>query len=98
VNGLNKLLGEAVISDLFRAGLLNGRRAELLRDPRFQLDPDETADLLAIKAETLKDFAIAVEDMIERRGRERAASGERAGFAPVRWPAYTGAASYLRQP
>ncbi len=58
---LHLLIGKAVISESFRAGLLNGQRAELLRE--FDLDPQEVAALLAIRADTLKDFAAQVEQL-----------------------------------
>ncbi len=72
-DGINRMLGEAVISDRFRAGLLNGQRAELVGDPRFQLEADETAALLSIQADTLQQFAAAVERYIE--GRKAADAG-----------------------
>lgn len=65
--GLNQLLGEAVVSDQFRAGLLNGRRAELISDPRFKLEPDETAALLSIEASNLAEFAVGVERYLSQR-------------------------------
>lgn len=65
--GLNQLLGEAVVSDQFRAGLLNGRRAELVADPRFKLEPDEAAALLSIEADNLQDFAVGVERYLSQR-------------------------------
>ncbi len=87
-DGINRMLGEAVISDRFRTGLLNGQRAELVSDPRFQLEADETAALLSIQAEDLQQFAAAVERLIEQRkgagaGGERN-DGERAAAGLVR--------------
>jgi len=67
ISGLNQLLGEAVVSDQFRAGLLNGRRAELVSDPRFKLEPDEAAALLSIEADNLQDFAVGVELYLSQR-------------------------------
>ena len=67
ISGLNQLLGEAVVSDQFRAGLLNGRRAELVTDPRFKLEPEEAAALLAIEAANLQEFAVGVEHYLTQR-------------------------------
>jgi hypothetical protein len=67
ISGLNQLLGEAVVSDHFRSGLLNGRRAELVADPRFKLDPDEAQALLSIEASNLQEFAVAVELYLSQR-------------------------------
>lgn len=67
IMGLNQLLGEAVVSDQFRSGLLNGRRAELVTDPRFKLEPDEAAALLSIEADNLQDFAVGVERYLNQR-------------------------------
>ncbi len=80
--GLNQLLGEAVVSDHFRAGLLNGRRAELVADPRFKLDADEAAALLSIEADNLSDFAVAVEVYLSQR-KPTAASHP---HPQTRWP------------
>ncbi len=65
VRALQKLVGSAVISDNFRAGILNGRRAELLS--AFDLDPDERAEVLAIEAKTVAEFAGAIEHLIGSR-------------------------------
>jgi hypothetical protein len=80
--GLNQLLGEAVVSDHFRAGLLNGRRAELVTDPRFKLDADEAAALLSIEADNLQDFAVAVEVYLSQR--KSAPAGH--PHPQTRWP------------
>ncbi len=98
-DGINRLLGEAVISDRFRTGLLNGQRSELVSDPRFQLEADETTALLSIQAESLQQFAAAVERFIEQR---RAASGEHAdderiGASFVRRPSLWTTGLFLRQ-
>lgn len=85
--GLNQLLGEAVVSDQFRAGLLNGRRAELVSDPRFKLDPDEAAALLEIEADNLQDFALGVELYLSRRKAAPAAqTNPHRNQTPPRWP------------
>lgn len=65
VRALQKLVGSAVISDNFRAGILNGRRAELLG--AFDLEPDERAKVLAIEADTVAEFAGAIEELIGSR-------------------------------
>jgi len=59
VTAMNKLIGHAVVSERFCAGLLNGRRAELLE--RFEFAPDEVGALMAIEARELPAFAAAVE-------------------------------------
>jgi hypothetical protein len=82
ISGLNQLLGEAVVSDHFRAGLLNGRRAELVTDPRFKLDADEAAALLSIEADNLQDFAVAVEVYLSQRKSAPAAHPH----PQTRWP------------
>jgi len=61
IRAIQTVVGKAVISESFRAGLLNGQRAELLRE--FDLEPREAAALLAIRAETLTDFAAQVEQL-----------------------------------
>ena len=55
---LDKLVGQAVVSKTFRAGILNGKRPELAR--HYSLTPEEMAAVLSIEAATLKDFAAAV--------------------------------------
>lgn len=83
--GLNQLLGEAVVSDQFRAGLLNGRRAELVADPRFKLEPDEAAALLSIEADNLQDFAVGVESYLSQRKAASAAAHAASTPAQPRW-------------
>ena len=84
--GLNQLLGEAVVSDQFRAGLLNGRRAELISDPRFKLEPDETAALLSIEASNLAEFAVGVELYLnQRKGAHAVAAQPAPAPAQPRW-------------
>ena len=85
--GLNQLLGEAVVSDQFRTGLLNGRRAELVCDPRFKLEPDETAALLSIEADNLQDFAVGVELYLNQRKAAQAPQSYAASpHLQPRWP------------
>ncbi len=62
---LQILVGKAVVSDEFRIGILNGRRAELIRG--FELEPEEIAGVMAIQAGTLAEFAAAVEQMVSAR-------------------------------
>jgi len=83
--GLNKLVGRGCISASFQAALLDGRRAELIRLPEFQLEPDEARALLAIKADTFADFASAVERLVEVR-ESQAARAEGPYLSAVRWP------------
>ncbi len=93
ISGLNQLLGEAVVSDQFRAGLLNGRRAELVSDPRFKLEPDEAAALLSIEADNLQDFAVAVEIYLSQR--KSAPAAQSAPHQP-RWPILMVSGAYHR--
>ncbi len=86
ISGLNQLLGEAVVSDQFRAGLLNGRRAELVSDPRFKLDPDEAAALLSIEADNLQEFAVAVEVYLSQRKHAPVGQANPASHNQPRWP------------
>ena len=86
ISGLNQLLGEAVVSDQFRTGLLNGRRAELVADPRFKLDPDEAAALLSIEASNLQEFAVAVEIYLSQRKSAPASHAAGAPHNQTRWP------------
>lgn len=80
VRNLQIIVGKAVISDEFRAGILNGRRAELIRG--FALDPEEEAAVMAIQADTLAEFAGAVEQIARSREipylvlNERSAAGD----------------------
>ncbi len=62
VTAMHKLIGHAVVSERFCAGLLNGRRAELLE--RFEFAPDEVEALMSIEARELPSFAAAVERLI----------------------------------
>jgi hypothetical protein len=96
VKGLNELVGRGCISDNFRVGLLNGQRAELIRQPEFQLEPDEAKAVLAIQADNFVDFAVAVERLVGQRA-SRAGRAEGAFRAPVRWPSVAITGVYLRQ-
>lgn len=85
--GLNQLLGEAVVSDQFRTGLLNGRRAELVCDPRFKLEPDEAAALLSIEADNLQDFAVGVELYLsQRKAAQPSHASSTSSHPQPRWP------------
>ncbi len=93
--GLNKVVGQACISDVFRVGLMNGRRAELIRQPEFELEPDEAQALLAIKADTFADFAAAMERLMAQR-ESRARRDDGTYLAPVRWPSMANSGVYFR--
>ena len=95
--GLNKLIGQACISDTFQAGLMNGRRAELIQLPEFNgyIEPDEASALLAIKADTFADFSAEVERLIQREGHPARADSRY--VAAVRWPSAVTTGVYLRQ-
>ena len=97
VKGLNALVGRACISDLFRAGLMNGRRAELIRLPEFDFEPDEARALLAIKADTFADFAAAVEHLVAQR-ESRLVRAEGPFVTTLRWPSPASTGAYLSQP
>jgi hypothetical protein len=58
---LEAIVGKAVVSDRFRAGILNGQRAELIRP--FGLEPEETSAVLSIHAQDLSEFALAIEQL-----------------------------------
>lgn len=62
IRGLHTLVGRAVISEAFCKGVLNGRRAELLRE--VDLEPDEATEVMAIRADSLPEFAAAVHEII----------------------------------
>lgn len=94
--GLNKLIGKACISNTFQADLMNGRRAELIQMPEFELEPDEARDLLAIKADTFADFAAAVEGLLDQRtSRPTRAEGQ---YLPaMHWSSAASTGMYFRQ-
>ena len=85
LRGMNEIIGKAVISDRFRVGLLNGKRAELIRQPEFELEPDEAMALMAIHADSLAEFAVAVEQLVEQRELRPAEHDEFAGVSSRRW-------------
>jgi len=85
--GLNELVGRAAINDSFRDGLLNGRRAECLRQLRSPLDAAEHAAVMSIEAAGMVDFAIAVQRLIAQgEGQFAGQPVEPAVYQPVRWP------------
>ncbi len=62
---LQKIVGKIVISDNFRAGILNGRRAELISG--FDLEPEEYAQVMAIQAQSLEEFAAEIQQITQSR-------------------------------
>jgi hypothetical protein len=84
--GLNEIVGLAAISDSFREGLFNGRRAEMLRRVEAPLDPEECQAVMAIEATALQEFAVAVQHLIEqRKGVAPMVPAEPVVFQTVRW-------------
>jgi hypothetical protein len=63
IRGLQFMVGRAVISDEYRAGILNGHKAELIRD--LDLEPGESAQVMAIRANTLAEFAAEVDRIVQ---------------------------------
>ncbi|HTP07293.1 MAG TPA: hypothetical protein VMP08_03535 [Anaerolineae bacterium] len=63
IRGLQFMVGRAVISEEYRAGILNGHKAELIRD--LDLEPGETAQVMAIRATSLAEFAAEVERIVQ---------------------------------
>jgi hypothetical protein len=59
------MVTRAVTSDQFRKGMMNGRRAELIRE--YDLDPDEQAEIMAIRANTEAEFYGAMDRIIVSR-------------------------------
>jgi hypothetical protein len=62
---LQKMVGKAIVSDEYRAGILNGHKAELIRE--LDLDPEEATQVMAIRASTLAEFAAAVDQIVRLR-------------------------------
>ena len=65
IHGLQKLIWQAVANEDFRTGVLNGRRDELIR--QVELDDDEASQVLAIRTETLPDFANGILEIMQTR-------------------------------
>ncbi len=63
IHGLQIMVGRAVISDEYCAAILNGHKAELIRE--LDLDPAESAQVLAIRANTLAEFATEVDRIVQ---------------------------------
>jgi hypothetical protein len=96
VTGLNAIVGRACISEKFMQGLMNGQRAELIRLPEFELEPEETRALMAIQADTFADFATAVEGLVKQR-ESRAARADGPYRVSLRWPNAATRGIYMRQ-
>ena len=96
IRGMNEIVGTAVISDRFRVGLLNERRAELIRQPEFELEPEEALALMSIQAENLAEFAIAVEVLMDLREQQPANRADTTAIAPMRWPNQTSLGAFAR--
>jgi hypothetical protein len=65
LHGLQTLIWQAVVDEDFRAGVLNGRRADLIQG--IDLDDDEARRVLAIRTDTLPDFANVVFEIMQSR-------------------------------
>lgn len=63
IHDLQFMVGRAVISDKYRAGILNGHKAELIRE--LDLEPGESAQIMAIRANTLAEFAAEVDRIVQ---------------------------------
>ena len=61
VRALEAIVGNAVVSERFRAGILNGQRGELIRP--FGLGPEVTSAVMSIRARDLTEFALAIEQL-----------------------------------
>ena len=64
---LQTLLGTAMIDSRFCELLLNGQRQELL--PKFELTDEEHCFVLGIKADSLQEFAAAVDQWLSAKSR-----------------------------
>ncbi len=69
LRAMNVMVTRAVTSDQFRKGMINGRRAELIRE--YDLDPDEQAEIMAIQANTESEFYRAMDRIIISRASRR---------------------------
>lgn len=70
LRAMNVMVTRAVTSDQFRKGMINGRRADLIRE--YDLDPDEQAEIMAIQANTESEFYKAMDRIIISRASRRA--------------------------
>jgi hypothetical protein len=97
IRGLNEVVGQAIISDSFRAGLLSSQRAEVLRSFEDKLDAEERQAVLGIQAEAFADFAAAIELLIEQReGRRASVPAERLALAPTGWTKLVSNGAYFQ--
>jgi hypothetical protein len=67
---MNVMVTRAVTSDQFRKGMINGRRADLIRE--YDLEPEEQAEIMAIQANTESEFYKAMDRIILSRASRRA--------------------------
>jgi CheY-like chemotaxis protein len=65
IDSMNAIVTKAVVSDRFRAGILNGQRAVLIRD--FDLEPAEIAAIMSIHADSLAEFAAKIDKLVYAR-------------------------------
>lgn len=65
ITSLNTIITKAVVSDRFRAGLLNGQKAVLIRD--FDLEPAEVSAIMSIHVGSLAEFAAAIDQLVQPR-------------------------------
>jgi hypothetical protein len=65
IHGLQTLIWQAVVDDDFRTGVLNGRRADLIEG--IDLDDEEARQVMAIRTDTLPDFANVVFEIMQTR-------------------------------
>jgi hypothetical protein len=63
---LHRIVGKAIVSEKFRQGILNGKRAELIQ--QFNLEAEEFGAMMSIRASTLSDFARGVNTILARQG------------------------------
>ena len=63
LHGLQLLVARTVISEDFRAGVLNGRRAEMIE--HLDLDGEEAGQVMAIHCDSLPEFANGVLEIME---------------------------------
>ena len=77
--GINKLIGRLIISESDRGLALSNRRPELLQD--FDLEPTEVAAIAAIRADSLAEFAAAVEVVYNQQVASSEKVGRRTGSA-----------------
>lgn len=102
IRGLNRFLGQAVISSKFRQGVLNGKRAELVaelsRDPEYHLQAEEAELLLGIEAHSVKDFGVALERVVQSLENDNEPEPAQRKAAPAAWaPSLAQAGTYMRQ-